>query len=111
MTRAVGIGSSYTGYPSQKVVDDCLATDEFNQFWPCIWGEAGELAQQSWLHSGVHGMTGGSWKDTSNGNIMGDFTDPITSPNDPLWFSHHAQIDRIWYQWKVSHRQCHQNQS
>lgn len=25
---------------------------------------------------------------------------PSTSPNDPVFFVHHAQIDRLWEQWR-----------
>jgi hypothetical protein len=30
---------------------------------------------------------------------QGDFLDIATSPNDPLWFSHHANLDRLFYLW------------
>lgn len=26
--------------------------------------------------------------------------DPITSPNDPLFFSHHANLERLYYKWR-----------
>ncbi|KAI5364411.1 hypothetical protein J4E82_011478 [Alternaria postmessia] len=31
--------------------------------------------------------------------IMGDFR-LFTSPNDPIFFLHHGQIDRIWWRWQ-----------
>ncbi|KFA68304.1 hypothetical protein S40285_07211 [Stachybotrys chlorohalonatus IBT 40285] len=41
-------------------------------------------------HGAVHaGISGG------NGD-MG----PMTSPNDPIFFLHHAQVDRIWWLWQ-----------
>jgi tyrosinase len=32
--------------------------------------------------------------------IMGDFRFS-TSPNDPIFFLHHAQVDRVWWQWQM----------
>lgn len=26
---------------------------------------------------------------------------PMTSPNDPVFFVHHCNVDRIWYNWQV----------
>ena len=42
------------------------------------------------MHNGVHGWVGG------------DMT-AMTSPNDPIFFMHHAQIDRIWAIWQRTH--------
>lgn len=39
------------------------------------------------LHNGPHGWVGG--------NMM-----PMTSPNDPVFFLHHCNIDRIWSIWQ-----------
>lgn len=62
------------------------------------------LYQQSALHSGVHVWVGGSWVVNSAQWVgkpaMGDLLDMHTSPNDPLFFSHHANIDRMYYLWR-----------
>ena len=31
---------------------------------------------------------------------LGGEMNPTTSPNEPLFFLHHAQIDRIWWMWQ-----------
>ncbi|KAI1146253.1 putative tyrosinase [Nemania diffusa] len=31
--------------------------------------------------------------------VRGDFSS-FTAPNDPIFFLHHAQIDRLWWQWQ-----------
>ena len=36
---------------------------------------------------------------TSGEYYLGDVLDFDTSPNDPLWWSHHAQLDRLHYYW------------
>ena len=42
------------------------------------------------IHGGVHNAVGG------------DMAGPA-SPSDPLFFLHHANIDRLWAVWQVSH--------
>ena len=37
-----------------------------------------------------------------NGQTQGDFTDPVTSPNDPIWMLHHANLDRNKMSWMVA---------
>lgn len=33
--------------------------------------------------------------------IPGDMSNPLYSPNDPLFFLHHANLDRIWAAWQA----------
>ncbi|KAK3370434.1 tyrosinase-like protein [Podospora didyma] len=42
---------------------------------------------------GVHG--GG------HDSVGGEMSDPFTSPNDPLFYLHHAQIDRVYWIWQM----------
>lgn len=37
---------------------------------------------------------------SSIGGTGGVMTDLINSPGDPLFFLHHANLDRIWWQWQ-----------
>ena len=53
--------------------------------WAAIAGESGPQ-----LHNVVHVWIGGD---------MG----PGTSPNDPVFFLHHCNVDRIWAQWQHAH--------
>jgi hypothetical protein len=41
------------------------------------------------FHSGPHPDVGGT-----SGTMAGDFEDEVTSPNDPLFMFHHANMDR-----------------
>ena len=36
-----------------------------------------------------------------HGWIGGDMGNPMISPNDPIFWMHHAQIDRIWSVWQT----------
>ncbi|KAF9265440.1 monooxygenase [Marasmius fiardii PR-910] len=44
------------------------------------------------LEGGPHGVV--------HDNIGGDMQAPYSAPNDPLFYLHHANIDRIWTQWQ-----------
>lgn len=46
------------------------------------------------LESGPHGAI--------HSGIGGDMS-PSTSPNDPIFFIHHTQIDRLWWLWQQQH--------
>ncbi|KAJ2997472.1 hypothetical protein HDV02_005513 [Globomyces sp. JEL0801] len=43
---------------------------------------------ESYAHNVVHQAIGG------------DMADPSQSVNDPIFFMHHANVDRIWWQWQ-----------
>lgn len=101
ITRGIGLNSAYTNTPTSTEVALCAIKTSFDTFWSCVWGSAGSNSDQSHMHAGVHVSVGGAWP-VGNAIVSGDLTDPATSPNDPLFFSHHAQLDRLWYQWKVN---------
>lgn len=50
------------------------------------------VAIEGVLHPGVHVQTGGS---------CGDMAE-MYSPNDPIFFMHHAFVDRMWWRWQTS---------
>ena len=52
------------------------------------WGGSGQL--ESMPHNAVHNSIGGD---------MGHFMSPL----DPLFWLHHANVDRIWAQWQAQH--------
>jgi tyrosinase len=50
------------------------------------------------MHNVVHIYTGGVWQ--SDGKISSGTMAYNTSPNDPAFFLHHANVDRIWAAWE-----------
>ncbi|KAG8673681.1 hypothetical protein FPOAC2_07138 [Fusarium poae] len=46
-----------------------------------------------------HTATEGGPHGTIHASLGGEMN-PTTSPNEPLFFMHHAQIDRVWLQWQ-----------
>lgn len=55
------------------------------------------------LHNGVHAWVAGLLGATPAGiRILGTMSLP-TSPNDPAFWLHHANIDRLWARWQERH--------
>ena len=85
-TGNAGVGS----LPSQASVFEALGMSTFSTFRPALEGGAGLSPGNNGMHNGIHG-----W-------VSGDMA-AMTSPNDPIFFMHHAQIDRIWAIWQRKH--------
>ncbi len=49
-------------------------------------------------HDWVHGLVGGS--DPQNQQVPGLMSDPDTAGLDPIFWLHHANIDRLWEVWR-----------
>jgi len=56
----------------------------------------GRLEQQP--HDNVHGLVGGA--DPQDGTLPGLMSDPDTAGLDPIFWLHHANIDRLWQVWR-----------
>ncbi|HYZ93690.1 MAG TPA: tyrosinase family protein [Actinomycetota bacterium] len=56
------------------------------------------------LHNVVHVWVGGVITPNADGpRLLGTMTVPLASPNDPVFFLHHANIDRLWAEWQDAH--------
>lgn len=64
---------------SQAKVDLCRAYDSYDDFNTCIGGD---------VHVSGHYAVGGIMDDVS------------LSPAEPLFFMHHTNLDRIWWEWQ-----------
>ncbi len=51
-------------------------------------------------HDWVHGLVGG--QDAQPPGLMGAMSDPRTAGLDPIFWLHHANIDRLWASWNAS---------
>jgi tyrosinase len=70
-----------TTLPDPQVVDDLLGLSDFRDF-------SNQLQD---VHDRIHGWVGGD---------MGSIG---TSAFDPVFWAHHAMIDRIWYLWQLKY--------
>lgn len=73
-------GQPGTTLPTQKDIDDLFKIKTFTDF----------TTELELLHNEVHSWVGGTMVDIR------------TSPADPLFWLHHANIDRIWLSWQAS---------
>ena len=81
-----GVGS----LPSRAAVFEALAKPRFSEFRPALERGRGLSSSNANMHNGVHVWIGGDMA-------------AMSSPNDPIFFMHHAQIDRIWALWQREH--------
>jgi tyrosinase len=79
---------SPTLLPTPAFVDNLLNLTQYNDF----------TFQIEDLHDNIHGWTGGN-----NGTIGGDMGSVATAAWDPIFWSHHCMIDRLWYMWQLRH--------
>ena len=64
--------------------------------WADVPGNAKLDRLNNELHNGVHNWVGGT---------MADVT---FSPNDPVFFLHHCNVDRLWSRWQRTHKKTSQ---
>jgi tyrosinase len=74
--------------PTTGNVNTVLNLTQFNDF----------SNQMEDIHDFVHGWTGGN-----NGQVGGDMGSLGTAAWDPIFWSHHCNIDRLWYMWQLKH--------
>ncbi len=89
-------GQQSSGLPPQDEVDATLAQLPYDQSpWDGSDGQDHRNMLEGWyqcchLHNQVH-----LW--------VGQTMLPMTSPNDPVFFLHHCNVDRLWVQWQAQH--------
>ncbi len=99
LSRAFSSSQAAPTLPTQPDVAGALALDTYDV---SPWDMTSDIAQsfrnnlEGWgaqlprLHNQVHVWVGGD-----NATMQGQ-----ASPNDPVFFLHHSNIDRIWAQWQ-----------
>lgn len=96
LQRRLGQNPQVPALPDKEAFDS--AVDDPSDYDVAPWDEGVEGAfrniGEGWLpfglHNQVHVWVGGS---------MG----PATSPNDPVFFLHHSNVDRMWALWQAEH--------
>ena len=70
--------------PDRKVLDDLLSLSDWEDF-------SNQLQNP---HDFIHGWTGGRG---------GDMGSVVAAAFDPIFWSHHCMVDRIWWLWQLRH--------
>ncbi|TFK21130.1 tyrosinase [Coprinopsis marcescibilis] len=100
--------------PGLLVTDHCLTRDVAELFRPQVTSEAwsNALAQPTFEKFRLKIDNFPIFPDvpsnfselmpheTGHAIVGGDLTNFYTSPGDPLFYLHHANIDRVWWQWQ-----------
>lgn len=95
LKRCLGCDSDATSLPNQQQVNTALELDTYDTApWDTTSAPSFRNHLEGWspfgLHNKVHVWVGGSML-------------PGTSPNDPIFFLHHCNVDRIWALWQSCH--------
>ncbi|KAF6825134.1 amino acid transporter [Colletotrichum musicola] len=80
ITRALN-QTAFDTVSLKNVVEPCMAVDDYAEMLGCL-GNA--------PHSGGHLAIGGIMRDHAR------------SPADPIFWLHHANLDRLWWEWQVA---------
>jgi tyrosinase len=76
--------------PTPEYVNELLGLSGFEDFSNQIQN----------VHDGIHGWTGGSTV-IDGQQVFGDMGSVPVSAFDPIFWSHHCMIDRLWYLWQL----------
>jgi tyrosinase len=92
LRRTLGQGGHL---PSQDEIDLVLEITPYDSSpWRTVSNPSFRNQLEGWqgpnLHNSVHVWVGGSML-------------PGTSPNDPVFFLHHCNVDRLWWNWQRAH--------
>jgi tyrosinase len=86
------------GSVGQSVIDRILRTTDFLTFGggvtsgPRVRGASGML--ENTPHNYIHNFIGGT---------TGNMADPALAARDPIFWLHHANVDRLWARWTALH--------
>ncbi len=95
-----------SGFVGQSVIDRILRTTDFVTLGggptsgPRVRGASGML--ENTPHNYIHNFVGGT---------TGNMANPSLAGRDPIFWLHHANIDRLWARWTAQHPSANPTQS
>ncbi|MDZ8184938.1 MAG: tyrosinase family protein [Nostoc sp. ChiSLP02] len=97
-------------YPlPKKDIQRALALNDYSLFRAALEGfisvdEQGKVTSGGFIHNYIHGLVGGVQIDASTTPIkfkgLGTMSNIPSSPYDPVFWLHHANVDRLWIEWQ-----------
>lgn len=80
---------------SPRVVEPALTVEKVRALLGSPNITVFNLLMNAGITPGVQGLHGGGHQGTG-----GDMSDFFSAPGDPIFYLHHAQVDRLWTQWQ-----------
>ncbi|NJL27353.1 MAG: tyrosinase family protein [Thermoanaerobaculia bacterium] len=100
----------FENYPAPSDIDNILAIENFFKFasGPAENHFFGAVEN---IHNLLHSFAGGvnpNWHEPMDKNSrvepeQGDMTAPTFTAYDPIFWSHHSNVDRLWAEWQQKH--------
>lgn len=97
-------------YPlPQSDIDRVLTLNEYSLFRTALEGfisidQDGNITEGGFIHNYIHGLVGGVEIDPTTTPIrfkgLGTMSNIPSSPYDPVFWLHHANVDRLWAKWQ-----------
>ncbi|MBD2447485.1 tyrosinase family protein [Nostoc sp. FACHB-152] len=97
-------------YPlPQRDIDRVMAINDYSLFRTALEGfitvdEQGKIIPGGFTHNYIHGLVGGVQLDLSTRPVsfkgLGTMSNIPSSPYDPVFWLHHANVDRLWAEWQ-----------
>ncbi|KIJ45896.1 hypothetical protein M422DRAFT_250683 [Sphaerobolus stellatus SS14] len=105
----VNVTRPWTRNPNMNAADTFTPQEiekTINGFVADYKGFQGYLEGLDGPHMSAHVIVGGDLGGDCPQDIEGcsHVKDPQWSPNDPLFWLHHAMVDRVWYLWQRAHQ-------
>ncbi len=88
-SRIQDVGSQISQYANASIVNRVLSITDFESF---LGSESASGEVEQGPHNGVHAVCGGT---------MGT----MRSPEDPVFWLHHGNVDRLWAEWQLRNPQ------
>ncbi|BCL36470.1 tyrosinase family protein [Nostoc sp. MS1] len=97
-------------YPlPQRDIDRVMAINDYSLFRTALEGfvtvdEQGNIIPGGYTHNYIHGLVGGVQIDPTTTPVtfkgLGTMSNIPSSPYDPVFWLHHANVDRLWAEWQ-----------
>ena len=100
-----GSGVYFANYPAPQDISEILKTNNFFQFGS---GPANDhfFGQLESIHNLMHNFSGGTnpnYVASGTEPQTGDMTSGAVTAYDPIFWGHHSNVDRIWWEWQEQH--------
>ena len=91
------LGSAVSSLPTNAQVNDLLTNSAYTVYDASPWSESSSL--QTFRNRLEGFYTGGAMHNRVHTWVGGDMR-AGTSPNDPVFWLNHCNVDRVWWQWQ-----------